>query len=221
MDCGSNYPALVVAAAKLTFQASISSIVASATTPTFCFIKRIVGQNDYLTACQSALFHVAKSVVLQTSYKGALNVAREPGYCLHKPTGQAYVRLGGKVFYLGEYGTDLSKQRYNRLKAEWLLNPHTGKFSPTSTNPSGSSMAELCLAYLDRQRSITHMAMSTAPSKWPYGQLVSCTVLSPLPDLAPSSSVLSDSGGSTAISAGPLPKIAPPGNVVAKPSTSK
>lgn len=69
--------------------------------PDFYFTKRFVDQNVYLTACQSALFHVAKSVVLQTSYKGALNVAREPGYCLHKPTGQAYVRLGGKVIYLG------------------------------------------------------------------------------------------------------------------------
>jgi hypothetical protein len=30
-------------------------------------------------------------------------MAGEPGYCLHKPTGQAYINLGGKVHYLGTH----------------------------------------------------------------------------------------------------------------------
>ena len=55
-------------------------------------------------------------------------MAREPGYCLHKPTGQAYVRFDGKPFYLGEFGSEVSKERYNRLKAEWLVNRHSAKF---------------------------------------------------------------------------------------------
>ena len=45
-------------------------------------------------------------------------MAREPGYCRHKPTNQAYVNLGGQVIYLGAYGSEESKERYNRLKAE-------------------------------------------------------------------------------------------------------
>ena len=73
-------------------------------------------------------------------------MAREPGYCRHKATGQAYVNLGGKVVYLGSYGTEESKERYNRLKAEWLLNRHSAAFKPAS---SGPVMADVCLAYLD------------------------------------------------------------------------
>jgi integrase len=74
-------------------------------------------------------------------------MAREPGYCLHKPSGKAYVNLGGKVFYLGVYGTDESKERYRALKAEWLLNRHAGAFKPVAS--SGPTMAELCIAYLE------------------------------------------------------------------------
>jgi integrase len=74
-------------------------------------------------------------------------MAKEPGYCFHKPTGQAYVRLGGKPYYLGEYGSDKSKERYNRLKAEWLVNRHAPVFKPKAN--SGPTIADICLAYLD------------------------------------------------------------------------
>lgn len=47
---------------------------------------------------------------------------RPPKYCLHKPTGQAYVRLPGNPNpeYLGEYGTAKSHKRYEVLIAKWL-----------------------------------------------------------------------------------------------------
>ena len=70
-------------------------------------------------------------------------MAREPGYCLHKPTGCAHVRFNGKLHYLGEYGCTESKERYNRLKAEWLVNRHSEKYSP---QPTGPTVAEVCLA---------------------------------------------------------------------------
>lgn len=76
-------------------------------------------------------------------------MAREPGYCLHKPTGQAYVNLGGKVVYLGPHGTEESKRKYETVKAEWLVNRHSAKYSPNSTGPT---MAEVCLAYLDHAK---------------------------------------------------------------------
>lgn len=78
-------------------------------------------------------------------------MAKEPGYCHHKPTNQAYVRLDRKPYYLGEYGSEESKERYNRLKAEWLLNRHVGPFLPKSQ--SGPVVAEVCLAYLDHAES--------------------------------------------------------------------
>ena len=72
---------------------------------------------------------------------------REPGYCLHKGTEQAFVRLDGKAYYLGEYGSEESRKRYDKLKAEWLVNRHDAKFTPPTS--SGPSIAALCDAYLD------------------------------------------------------------------------
>ena len=72
---------------------------------------------------------------------------KEPGYCLHKPTGQAYVNLGGRVIYLGTYDTDDSKERYNRLKAEWLVNRHSGKFQAKVS--AGPFVSDICYAFLE------------------------------------------------------------------------
>lgn len=55
-------------------------------------------------------------------------MAREQGYRLHKPTGLAYVCLSGRMIYLGKHGTGESKQKYEELKAEWLLNRNAAKF---------------------------------------------------------------------------------------------
>ena len=44
---------------------------------------------------------------------------RIPSYCRHKATGQAVVRLGGKDFYLGKYGTAESRQRHRELTFRW------------------------------------------------------------------------------------------------------
>src|SRR5215216_3908746 len=47
---------------------------------------------------------------------------RPPSYRHHKATGQAVVTLNGKDFYLGVHGTPASKQKYDRLIAEWYAN---------------------------------------------------------------------------------------------------
>ena len=46
---------------------------------------------------------------------------RKPSYLLHKPTGQARVRLDGKDIYLGEYGSPESRERYEQLVADWFV----------------------------------------------------------------------------------------------------
>ena len=74
-------------------------------------------------------------------------MAREPGYCKHKATGQAYVNLGGRVIYLGTHGTEESKERSNRLKAERLVNRHSEQFQPKAS--AGPFVADICLAFLD------------------------------------------------------------------------
>lgn len=45
---------------------------------------------------------------------------RKPSYLLHKPTGQARCRIDGKDYYLGEYGSPESRDRYDDLIAEWF-----------------------------------------------------------------------------------------------------
>jgi integrase len=67
-------------------------------------------------------------------------MSKPPSYTLHKPTGQAYVRLHGKCQYLGKYGTPASIARYERFIAEWLA----------ATNAAdANTVVELCAAYLD------------------------------------------------------------------------
>ena len=46
-----------------------------------------------------------------------------PKYCLHKGSGQAYIKIKGKRFYLGLHGTAESKERYSRFIAELAAMP--------------------------------------------------------------------------------------------------
>ncbi|MFN0055541.1 MAG: tyrosine-type recombinase/integrase [Planctomycetales bacterium] len=44
----------------------------------------------------------------------------KPSYLLHRPTGQARVRIGGRDIYLGKFGTPESKVAYERVIGDWL-----------------------------------------------------------------------------------------------------
>jgi integrase len=54
------------------------------------------------------------------------------------------------MFYLGEYNSDESREKYARLKAEWLVSNNAAKFV---ADPAGPSMASIALAYLDHAES--------------------------------------------------------------------
>jgi integrase len=71
--------------------------------------------------------------------------SRIPGYCKHKATGQAVVRLNGKDHYLGMYGTAESRLEYARLIKEWEVN---GRRLP-SASPTDLTVNELLAAYWD------------------------------------------------------------------------
>ena len=75
-----------------------------------------------------------------------IRLALVPKYCLHKPSGRAYVRIRGKVVYVGQYGSADSKQEYGRLIAELAAQPTTAL--PTARG-SDLTVVELCAAYLD------------------------------------------------------------------------
>jgi len=42
-----------------------------------------------------------------------------PSYCLHKPTGQAYTRVLGRMLYLGEYDSKESRTKWAKIVSEW------------------------------------------------------------------------------------------------------
>jgi len=67
---------------------------------------------------------------------------KKPSYLLHKPTGQARVRLNGKDHYLGEYGSPDSREKYDELISEWLS--RQGDLSGYCL-----TVAELALFFLD------------------------------------------------------------------------
>ena len=70
--------------------------------------------------------------------------SRTPSCRLHKPSGQAIVTFDGRTFYLGRYGTQTSKHRYDQLIAEWLIN---GRNLPPSQLEDGITVGELVLRY--------------------------------------------------------------------------
>ncbi len=61
---------------------------------------------------------------------------RVPKYSLHKTSGQALIKLGGKTFYLGKYGTKTSRRKYEKLAGQWIAN---GRKLP------GEKMRPICL----------------------------------------------------------------------------
>lgn len=68
---------------------------------------------------------------------------RVPKLCKHRATGQAVVRLNGKDFYLGRYGSAAAKAEYDRRITEWLANGRQ-----LSNSEDGLSVSELILVYI-------------------------------------------------------------------------
>lgn len=65
-----------------------------------------------------------------------------PKYSLHKPSGQARVRINGKTYYLGVYGTPASREKYDRIIATWLS-------GDKAIDRLKMTVAQLCLKYLN------------------------------------------------------------------------
>jgi len=73
--------------------------------------------------------------------------AAVPSYTLHRPTGQARVRLNGKDHYLGLYGSAESRTRYAELISQPQANP-SDPIAPHGLQDAGPAVAELVLTYL-------------------------------------------------------------------------
>ena len=80
--------------------------------------------------------------------------ARIPKYRLHKPSGLAVVRLNSRDVYLGQHGTEESRQRYEQVIAEWLSNHRLlAERRELPDSPRALSVSELVVAYLEHAES--------------------------------------------------------------------
>ena len=70
-----------------------------------------------------------------------------PSYRLHKSSNQAICRILGRTYYLGEFGTKESQDKFNRLIAEYLTNPSFG------VEKCRQSVAESVVAFLKHAES--------------------------------------------------------------------
>jgi len=76
---------------------------------------------------------------------------KPPAYRLHKPTGQAVVRIDGRDHYLGKHGTEASHEAYRRLIAGWATSPRPDPASASrSTVGVDLTINELMVAYWDK-----------------------------------------------------------------------
>ena len=69
---------------------------------------------------------------------------RIPALCLHRPSGQGYVKLSGRCFYCGPFGTPASRAEYDRVVAVWLA---AGRRVGTAKAPSDMTVSELAERY--------------------------------------------------------------------------
>ena len=72
-----------------------------------------------------------------------------PSYLLHKKSGQARVRIAGREFLLGPFGSEASRIRYGELVAKCVSGfVHAGSNGGTDATDPGPSIPELIVAYL-------------------------------------------------------------------------
>ena len=93
-----------------------------------------------------------------------------PSYLLHRPTGQARVRIAGHDHYLGEYGSDQSRVAYGDLIAKLaggisidpLADSKRGRHSRSEADDPGPSVGEVCLVFLKHAK--THYVKNGQPT---------------------------------------------------------
>ena len=72
--------------------------------------------------------------------------AKAPKYCLHKPSGRAYVRIRGQFRYIGDHGTRESLEAYGRIVAELAAQPDVSA-AVRKASVAGLTVVELADAY--------------------------------------------------------------------------
>ena len=70
-------------------------------------------------------------------------------YRHHKGTGQAFVQVQGRRFYLGKHNSPASKEAYARFVAELAATPVSVPIAPSKALEAQLTVVELAAAYLD------------------------------------------------------------------------
>ena len=73
---------------------------------------------------------------------------RIPKYCRHKTWNLAYVRIGGRVKYLGPHNSPESLEAYSRIVAEFAAAPAAVERVIAAADDPAMTVAELCEKYL-------------------------------------------------------------------------
>lgn len=75
---------------------------------------------------------------------------RVPSYCHHKAVGQAYVRIRGKLIYLGKYGSEASRAAYAAVVADILAGREVASRRPRrgeAIGPAPATVREVAKAF--------------------------------------------------------------------------
>ena len=91
-----------------------------------------------------------------------MSIVRVPKYCLHAPTGQAYVRIHRRMIYLGKHATPASREAYGRAIAEMAASPSNAALTPATMGDL--TIVELCAGYLRFAKD--YYAKNGRPSDW-------------------------------------------------------
>ena len=102
-----------------------------------------------------------------------------PAYSLHRSSGQAIVRIAGHDHYLGLHGSPESREKYDRLIAEWLSKGRQ-PIAVTVTPECGLLINELLLKFVDHaeryylldgeiSKEVVNLKLALRPVKNLYG----------------------------------------------------
>jgi len=104
--------------------------------------------------------------------------SRSPAYRKHKASGQAVVTLGGRVVYLGPYGSKTSHGQYDRVVAEYLAAGRrafrTGGGQRGGVGGDDLRICELCAAFWKHAKSYYRHADGTPTSEVETFRAVLC-----------------------------------------------
>jgi integrase len=78
----------------------------------------------------------------------SISSGRVPKLRLHKPSGRAVVRLNGRDYYLGRFGSPESQAEYDRLIGEWILAGRQTPAKKPGQPAEQMTIGELMVAYL-------------------------------------------------------------------------